>query len=290
MNQASFSEESLAEPPAVAEPAFCLPWHERRDWFREQLQQHPLAGIGPDEAAAHFDGMPDQYWASVSLQDLIWGLETIHGFLRLVAAPNVPATTPFIDWRHLASRGHTRIMLCTWDRHGLLAKAAGVLSAVRLNILEADVFTRADNVVLDVFCVADAEGRSSASPKRLEEMKFLLEGALSEPPRFASVWACSRHKYLGRGAHLPPRIAFDNESAGSTLVQVEAPDRLGLLYDILQTIADSGLNITQARIETEENLAHDVFHVMDEHGQKVSELLRLEELGRRLETALTKTE
>lgn len=45
----------------------------------------------------------------------------------------------------------------------------------------------------------------------------------------------------------------------STLVRVEAPDRLGLLYDILQTISDRGLNFTQARIETERRLARDLF-------------------------------
>jgi len=122
----------------------------------------------------------------------------------------------------------------------------------------------------------------------LAEMKFLIEGALSEPPRFASVWACSRHKYLAAGGKFPPRITFDNNAVpASTLVRVEASDRLGLLYDILQTMADNGLNIIQARIETNEKLAHDVFHVTDERGQKVGELLRLEELRRNLENSLT---
>jgi [protein-PII] uridylyltransferase len=281
--------ELLSDPPlAPPELKSHLGWAERRDRLRAQLQRQPPAGIGGEEVEAHFSGMPAHYWERVTEGDLAWGLETIHGFLQLVTAPNVPATTPIVNWRQAPHAGGTRVMLCTWDRHGLLAKAAAAFSAVRLNILTADVFTRTDNVVLDVFCVADADTRGPATLTRLQEMNFLLEGALSEPPRFASVWACSRHKFLAPPAPFPPRIAFDNQSSpAGTTVRVEAPDRLGLLYDILQTLADGGLSVTQARIETEEDLARDVLHVTDARGQKVLDPGRLEELRRRLEAALT---
>jgi len=285
----SISDQVLTkQAPSTAEPAQHLPWCQRRDWFRPRFKQQPLAGISAEEIEAHFSAMPAYYWERVNLADLVWGLETIHGFLRLVAAPNVPATTPFVSWRQMPQARRTRIMLCTWDRHGLLAKAAAALSAVRLNIIQADVFTRADHVVLDVFSVMDADSGGSASQTRLQEMTFLLDGALSEPPRFASVWACTRHRFLAPLSPLPPRISFDNDaSALSTMVRVAAADRLGLLYDILQTLADCGLNITQARIETDDDLAHDIIHVTDAHGQKVLDPLRLEVLRSRIEAALT---
>ena len=178
-------------------------------------------------------------------------------------------------------------MLCTWDRHGLLAKAAAAFSAVRLNILQANVFTRTDNVVLDEFWVSNAAARTQVSEARLEEMRFLLEGALSEPPRFASVWACSRHKFLAAPTQVPPRIVFDNEtSKTSTLVGIEAADRLGLLYDILQAMAEAKLDIKQARIQTDNNLAHDTIYVTDERGQKLLDPHQLELLGAELEAAL----
>lgn len=289
MNLAPFPTELVAEAATgMQEPGLALPWQERRDCFRARLEEIPLPGIEPEETAAHFDGMPPHYWKTLNFPDLVWSLETINGFLKLVAAPNVPATTPFMDWRQLGKSGHTRLMLCTWDRHGLLAKASAALSAVRLNILEADVFTRHDNVVLDVFLITDADGKGPANQKRLAEMKFLIEGALSEPPRFASLWACSRHKYLAAAGKFPLRISFDNNSDSSdTLVRIETSDRLGLLYDILQAMADSGLNITEARIETVDGLADDLFHVTDEHGQKVGELVRLEELRQNLEKVLS---
>lgn len=265
-------------------------WQERRDWLRGRLPAATSASFGADEVAAHFGGMSPRYWQHVSEADLRWGLETIHGFLKVVAASNLPATRPVVNWRHDAASARTLVMLCTWDRHGLLAKAAAAFSAARLNIVEAEAFTRADNIVLDVFSVVDLGSGGPADDSRLKEMVFLLDGALSEPPRFASVWMCSRHKYLLPAGQPPPRIRFDNRAYQTrTLLHIEAADRLGLLYDILQTLADQGLTVTEAHIQTEGKTAHDLVLVKDAKGRKVLDPGRQQELRRRLEAALTMT-
>ena len=264
-----------------------LSWSEQRAWLRTRLQQQPPADISPDEVAAHFESMPEHYWARVNEPDLLWGLETIHGFFRQIASPNVPSTLPLVRWRQAPEQNQTRVMICTWDRQGLLAKAAAAFSAVRLNIREADVFTRLDHVALDVFTVTEFDGPRAISPTRLEEMTFLLDGALSDPPRFASVWACSRHRLLAAPNPWTARITFDNQSSpSSTLLCLEAPDRLGLLYDVLETIANQGLCVTSARIETEQDCAHDVIHITDALGRKVGDPGRLEDLRCCLESAL----
>src|SRR6185503_9405419 len=129
----------LNSPAIIAEnePA-PLPWPERRARLRAQLEQHLPAGIGRDEVDAHFESMPDHYWERANEADQVWGLETVHGFFRQIAAPNVPSTLPFVSWRQGPGQTCTRVMICTWDRQGLLAKAAAAFSAVRLNIQEAD--------------------------------------------------------------------------------------------------------------------------------------------------------
>jgi [protein-PII] uridylyltransferase len=265
-----------------------LPWQERREWFRAKFEQSPPAGASAEELQAHFSMMPANYWEAVDETDFIWGLETVHGFLKLVASPHVAPTSAFVSWRQSTEPLFTRLMLCTWDRHGLLAKAAAAFSAVRLNIVQADIFTRADNMVLDQFCVTAAGSCGPVSDSRLREMTFLLDGALSEPPRFASVWACSRHKFLAPPSSIPPRILYDNlASPDSTIVHIEAADRLGLLYDILQTMADAGLNIKQARIETREQLACDTIHITDQRGQKILDEDLLKSLCAKLHDALS---
>jgi [protein-PII] uridylyltransferase len=283
--------ESLDERPQVmCEPAKDLSWSERRDWFRARVAGQTHLKLTDDEIKVHFSAMPQHYWESVTEAELEWGLETVHGFLELVASPDVPATSPFLSWRRIGTSGNVRVMLCTWDRHGLLAKAAAAFSAVRLSIVQADVFTRADNVILDTFTIAGADGHSAVNASQMEQMGFLLEGALSEPPRFASIWACSRHKYLAPASAVAPGISFDNTtSPDNTLIHIETADRLGLLYDILQAIADSGLHIKQARINTENNLARDTIHVTSDAGQKILDPSQLDSLRRVLESALTLT-
>lgn len=287
----SFVSESLDDAAtANCGPSSQLSWKERRDWFRSRLEQHGNLRITNDELQVHFAEMPQHYWECVTVAELEWGLETVHGFLELVASPDVPAGSPFIAWRRIGTSGKVRVMLCTWDRHGLLAKAAASFSAVKLNIIQADVFTRTDDVVLDTFTIAGADGHGAVIDSQMQQMGFLLEGALSEPPRFASIWACSRHKYLAPASLVPPKIAFDNKtSPDHTLVHIETPDRLGLLYDILQAIADSGLNIKQARIETESNLARDTIHVTNQSGEKLLEQRQLDSLRAKLESALMVT-
>lgn len=242
----------------------------KREWFAHCLDSLRDADLTHEEIDAHLNGMPARYWDSVDHAELIWGVETIHKFLREVARADSPAIMPAIDVRHRMKNGATQLMLCTWDRHGLLAKVAGCLNAMRINILQADIYTRADGVVLDLLRICEPEGQPVSDPSRLQKLAFLIEGALSEPPRFASLWACSRHKFLCEGSMGPPFVSFDNISwPDATLLTVEAPDRLGLLYDILAALAELRVNICHAVIDTDDEVARDVFYVVDDHGRKL---------------------
>ena len=68
----------------------------------------------------------------------------------------------------------------------------------------------------------------------------------------------------------PPFISFDNMSwPDATVLRIEAPDRLGLLYDILAALADLRVNICHAVIDTNDDLARDTFYVVDHDGRKI---------------------
>ena len=285
-NPFSGGKSSLDESLTSCPPAN-LPWQERRAQLRSWVEQNPVPRVPLDEVNACFDLMPSHYWQGVSLADLVWGIQSVHGLFEILAKRDTPATTPFLDWKMSPECGVTRVMLCTWDRQGLLAKASGTFSALNINIVRADVCTRADDVVLDLFHISRPKGLKPIDEQVRQEVSFLLAGALSEPPRFASVWAYSRHKYLARAANAPPRISFDIDSdTESTTLSIQASDRLGFLYDALQALADLGLDIQRACINTDGKLAVDQFCFTDATGQKVTEPERLAEIRRRLESAL----
>ena len=281
------SQPTLLQEVLTQDKSSVLPWEQRRELLRDRLRTHPLTGIAQEEIDAHFQGMPARYWERVSEGELVWGLETIHDFFKSLSAPDSIGSVPVVHWKAVPEQGFTKVMVCTWDRHGLLAKVASAFSAVRINILQADVYTRTDSLVVDVFRVREMEPSHVRDAARLSEMVFILDGALRQSPSFASYWACTRHKILALPAATPPFLSFDNEgSPDCTVLRVEATDRLGLLADILQALADSGLNIAQAVIDTDDDLAQDIFHFTDVAGLKILDPSQLRFIRRRLLEAI----
>lgn len=250
-------------------------------WYRERFRRHisinPVEGISEEELTAHFDGMPPRYWESVTESELAWGLQNVHRFLHGNVASAQGDMAVVLNWRSFPFPGYTKIMVCTWDRIGLLAQLAGYVSTLRLNIVRAEIFTRADNIVLDVFWLCDAQNRHVSDAERLRQLEFLVEGGLSEPPRFISEWACEAHKLRPRAEASALAIHFNNsDSPDHTIVTVSAAERMGLLHDILTVFSAVSLNISEAFIDTAQDRAHDIFFVTEQGGGKVLCAKRLE--------------
>ena len=283
-NIESGSATTMSSPPLNT----AIGWEWHRDRLRRLMKQRPMGGIPDEEVAAHFDGMPPRYWDRVTEDELVWGVQTVHRFLGKLAASEGGESAAVMDARHFPQQGCTKILVCTWDRLGLLTQLAGYISALRLNVIRAQVYTRADNIVMDVFWLCDSKQQHVGDGERLKQLAFLLEGGLTEPPRFASTWARHSHKHLPRAAQSTAIVTFNNtESPDRTIVTVEASERLGLLHDILEVMNENRLNITEALIDTVDDVARDIFFVTDEQKNKVTTPQQLKAIERAMVEALT---
>jgi len=66
------------------------------------------------------------------------------------------------------------------------------------------------------------------------------------------------------GLDFPTRVAIINPPTSDyTLVEVQTPDRLGLLYDLLDGFASLGARVSASRIATQNGAAIDSFYLTD---------------------------
>src|SRR5947209_7900468 len=270
-------------------------YYEQTKVERESLQASVTARLPADfagEIEAHFEFMPDNYFRASDVPEIIEHLKLFRSFFENVLAGHDRPLLPAVSWEAFPQVGHSIVSFCTWDRPHLLAKIAGSFSVVPLNILSADIFPREDHAILAVFRVCDTKGQAVTEGQDRAQVENTLRHALEvEIFEFASLLEEARHKIQHRRLEeleFPAGIAIDNKAHPTyTLVQIEAPDRVGLLYDLLTALEQEGTNIVLSRISTQKGAAIDTFYITDSSSRaKITDSHRMAALQRRLRSAI----
>jgi [protein-PII] uridylyltransferase len=245
-------------------------FYQRLEMMRQGRETSVKEKLGADyaeEIEAHFEFMPDHYFRAFGVREIVAHVELFRRFYERSCFGEKPFT-PVVRWESLPQKGHTALTLCTWDRQQLLSKIAGAISLVPLNILSADIFTRGDNVALDVFRVRDLRGHATISERDMAAVELTLTKAL-QPEAFdletplQQARRKSRRRMTGE-LDFPSQISLDNQADPYfTLVEIQTPDRIGLLHDLLRCFSRNGIDIALARISTEGGAAIDTFYVTE---------------------------
>jgi len=74
------------------------------------------------------------------------------------------------------------------------------------------------------------------------------------------------------------------------VIEIEAEDRVGLLYSISQALTDLELDISAARINTEKGAAIDSFYVREVGGGKITAPEHQQTIERKLRHAIAELE
>jgi [protein-PII] uridylyltransferase len=160
--------------------------------------------------------------------------------------------------------------------------------------LSADVFPRGDNAVLGVFRVCDAKAQPASNPGDFDLVKQTLRQAL-ENEGFDFVPLIEKAKRSsGRavlGFEFPTRITIDNKTHPTyTLVEFQAPDRIGLLYDVLSCLDRESVLIPLCRINTQAGAAIDTLYVVDDSTYgKINDSHRIRSIQQHLKDAIVRT-
>ncbi len=258
----------------------------------QEVRKLAPAELSEEELQAHFTALPPRYFQIHTAAEILDDLVLTHRFLDRQVLEDGKAWSPLTAWRDERNRGYNLVKVCTWDRAGLFSKIAGSFSAVGLNILGAQIFTRADSVALDAFFVNDAVSGNLATRGQHDEFGSLLDQVLTgeavDLPALIRRQIVTRPRYQAYiGERIPTQIRLDNEASESrTLIEIETEDRLGLLYTISQTLAELALDISAARIVTERGAAIDSFYVRELDGNQVVSVERQLLIEDRLRSAI----
>ncbi|MGH7325737.1 MAG: ACT domain-containing protein, partial [Candidatus Rokuibacteriota bacterium] len=228
---------------------------------------------------AHLAMVSDRYLATTSVQRMAEHVRMLH---RLDAVPVVT------ELFHHPDLGSSDLVVVSRDLPGLFSLIAGTLAAHGINIISAQIATRADGIAIDTFQVNDPTGEAVTSQIHWARVLDALRAVIAGEQRVEALLEQRRaSRRTAPGPATPPKIVIDNTLSDEfTVVEVKSPDRLGLLYLITRTMAGLGLDIGSARIATEIDQAFDTFYVHDATSGKLEAPAARERLRAALEQAL----
>ncbi|MFT4079225.1 [protein-PII] uridylyltransferase [Rhodomicrobium sp.] len=161
----------------------------------------------------------------------------------------------------------------TGDHPQLLMQCAGACAASGASIASAQIATTRDGLALDTLLFqrkfVDDHEEISQCEKIARSITDVVSGArVLDEAKVRSV----RKMPKVDAFTVPPDIVIDNTaSQETTVIEVHALDRPGLLYDLARGFDELGLDIASAHIATFGEKAVDVFYVTGPGKQKVTD-------------------
>ena len=189
--------------------------------------------------------------------------------------------------RELVIQGENdTLTLVSPDRLGLFSRVAGALALNGVDIVHASVHSE-DGMALEVLRVKSAFDSPLNWTRISTDIGRAVDGRLALRARLAE----RAEAYVGQRARsarpVASQVIFDNDASSSaTVIEVSAPDGIGVLFRITQALMECDLDIVSAKIETLGAQVVDSFYVRDRTGGKVTEPEYLKEVERALLYAL----
>jgi [protein-PII] uridylyltransferase len=222
--------------------------------------------------------MPRGYFLSIEPARAASHFRTIAPYLTsdAVRTASAPGSRP----------GTYELLVVTNDRPALLSAVAGALAVGGISILSAQVFTTSDHVAVDLF---DVEGVFEAEITEARWRSFrttlrrVIEGAISIDGKVEDM----RRHYPAPRVRTPVTVRVDDDASDfSTVLEIGAPDRMGLLYDITDVLSRAGIDVHLAKVATFDGRVVDAFYVRDELGRKLGDREQLAALDAALQERL----
>jgi [protein-PII] uridylyltransferase len=247
----------------------------------EDIGERLVRGLEPDldplEFERFLEGFPTRYLRQTAAGEIYE-----HFRMSTRISPSNPVESVL-----QRRRGYYELCVTTPDRKRLFAKIVGLLSYFETNILRGFAFANRQQTILDIFQFSD-ERRFFRQAEERRRFRDLLRQAVAEQISIEELLRGKEESILFQRTTplFEPTIYVEDEHSDHyTILEIIAPDALGLLYRISSQIASLECDIDLALISTEGDKAVDVFYLRQRGGKLSAELK--ESLKNRIVGAIT---
>ncbi len=247
---------------------------ENRDAAFEEMRN---LRFGIDDITALCDQLPGDYFLRHRPLEINWHVKTI------LESPESEILVNIRQARHTRT---TKVFVYCREHPYVFSQVTGVLGALGLSILNAEIFTTKNNRVMDTFIIQDQNSEAITDKATIQHIEDELVLALNSK----SIYKTRIHKRPSRQLKAfdrPTEIRFEQDYLNSrTVMQISAMDMPGLLSVIANVIATMDINITHAKIATLGEKIDDIFYLTTPLGKSITDETILEELRSRMTEAL----
>jgi len=254
-------------------PEAMTAWHLEQLWrvysrVREELTRElgtervqGAAGMPPDHAR-FLEGLPIRYLRLHNKEEISF---------HFALAQQLASRPVAFDIRQ--ERSYYKLTLLTRDRSKLFASVAGAISSFGLNILKVEAFSNASGVVVDTFTFSDPHRTLNLHPAEVDRLRKVVRRVVEGKEDADQLLRDQPKPWRPARVQMKPLVSFNNDvSEAATLVEIEAEDRPGLLYDLANTFSRADCSIDVVMIDTQAHKALDVFYVTFQ-GRKLDDVL-----------------
>jgi [protein-PII] uridylyltransferase len=215
-------------------------------------------------AKAHARRLPDSYWLA---EPPAWQIANARQVAE--AESRIGDFKASVVAADEAQAGATRISVFARDRPGLFYRICAGLAAAGASIVDARIHTTRDGMALDNLLVQDSQRLAYADRRLRSRLVKAVEAALNAEtmPAVPPPAPLPRRRAAFKVA--PSVVIAEQASSRTTVVEVNARDREGLLARLALAIHGQGLQVRSAHIATYGERAVDVFYLTRSNGAKL---------------------